>query len=96
MYKMKKSRLEALEIGRLAYAEKVRKGEVVRLNPLERAKANPNSMRKAIDGNCFDCNGRENWIVRTKYCVIFDCSFWKLRKGGKNITKEMCLAHKVN
>ena len=47
----KNDELTPLEKGRLAYQKKVKAGEVKRLNPMERAKANPNSMRKAIDAN---------------------------------------------
>ena len=52
--------------GLAEYREKVASGEieVVRLNPIEKAKNNPKSLRLAIDAMCFDCMGRTGYPVR--------------------------------
>lgn len=41
------------------YRDKVASGEieVVRLNPIQKAKENPTSLRLAINANCFQCLG---------------------------------------
>jgi hypothetical protein len=92
----KDKQLTPIELGRLAYQLKVKNGEIKRLTPIEKAKENPKSMRLAINANCYDCMGRENWIVRTKFCILFHCPFWTMRKGNKGITKEMCKTHETN
>lgn len=88
--------LEALKQGRAEYQKKVAAGEIERLDPLQRSKKNPNSLRAAINANCYDCNGKENWHVRTKFCNIFKCPFWHIRKGGKGIPEQMCIENVVN
>ena len=64
----------------LAYREKLKSGEIIRtksLNPEEKAKANPNSMKYAIAAKCFDCAcGQKEEI---KLCTITDCSLYNFR-----------------
>ena len=55
-----------------------------RLNPIEKAKANPNSRRDAMNAKCFDC-------VCDKYtevtlCPSKDCPLWPLRPWQANET----------
>lgn len=88
--------LDALKRGRIEYQKKIASGEIERQDPNQKSKANPKSLRKAIDANCYSCNGEENWHNRTKFCHIFDCSFWYVRKGGKGVTEKMCLEADVN
>ena len=76
---MPEKEMSALEKGRKVYLEKIKKGEIKRLNPMEKAAANPKSMRLAINANCYDCCGRDNWVKRTRECHIFDCPFYQLR-----------------
>ena len=85
--------LDALERGRLEYQRKIKAGEIVRMSPLEKAHANPKSLRRAINGACYECVGCENWHNRTRYCQIFTCSLWNVRQGGKGITQEECLGY---
>ncbi|GEK48942.1 hypothetical protein PRZ61_10600 [Halomonas pacifica] len=47
----------ALEKARLAMAEKRAAGEVVRLDPIEKARQNPKSLRLAITAKCWECMG---------------------------------------
>lgn len=62
------------------YREKVKSGEIIRtksLNPEERAKANPTSMKYAIRAKCWDCAcGQKEEI---KLCTITDCSLYNFR-----------------
>ena len=62
------------------YREKVKSGEIIRtkyLNPEERAKANPTSMKYAIRAKCWDCAcGQKEEI---KLCPITDCSLYNFR-----------------
>jgi hypothetical protein len=90
--KTKEARLEALAKGREKYKAGLADGSIKRLTPLEKAQANPKSLRLAVNAMCCDCNGYENWHNRTKYCQIFTCPLWNVRKGSKLVTKEECLA----
>jgi len=65
--------------------------EIKKRNPYEILEDNPKSMRAAINAKCYDCNGEESWLARTKYCNITDCSLWSFRKGGKGISAEECI-----
>ena len=87
----KESKMERLRAAGVRYREKLAAGEIERLTPTQKAKANPKSMRAAINAECYDCCGEENWINRTKFCTLFDCPFWTLRKNSKGISKQECL-----
>ena len=62
------------------YREKVKSGEIIRtkyLNPEEKAKQNPTSMKYAIRAKCWDCAcGQKEEI---KSCTITDCSLYNFR-----------------
>jgi hypothetical protein len=62
------------------YREKVKSGEIIRtksLNPEEKAKQNPTSMKYAIRAKCWDCAcGQKEEI---KLCPITDCSLYNFR-----------------
>ena len=54
------------------------------LDPLEKARRNPNSLRLAINGKCWDCQGGgADGVGFTKdsirQCTARDCSLWNLR-----------------
>lgn len=64
----------------LAYREKLKSGEIVRtkpLNPEEKAKVNPNSMKYAIAAKCWDCSCGQREEIKT--CGITDCSLYNFR-----------------
>jgi hypothetical protein len=69
-----------LQAAAAEYREKLKSGEIIRsksLNPEEKAKANPNSMKYAIAAKCFDCTcGQRDEI---KLCPITDCSLYNFR-----------------
>lgn len=55
-----------------------------RLDPLQRAERNPKSLRLALNGKCWDCQGGgADGIKHTKdsirLCQARDCSLWNLR-----------------
>jgi hypothetical protein len=57
-----------------------------RLNPIEKAKANPNSLRAAINGKCFECVCDKYKYVT--HCLAKDCPLWLLRPWQGNKTTE--------
>lgn len=73
---MSNKRLEAAA----AYREKVKNGEIEppkRQTPEEKAKANPKSLRLAIDAKCWECcNGQREEI---RMCTIGDCALYPHR-----------------
>jgi hypothetical protein len=73
----------ALEAAHLKLAEMKAAGiKVVPLNPIEKARRNPQSLRCAIDGKCFDCVGAghdPNPRGAIRDCAISDCTLWPVR-----------------
>lgn len=62
------------------YNRKLASGEIVRaepLDPIEKAKANPKSMRLAINAKCYDCTCFSRSEVTL--CEITTCSLWSMR-----------------
>lgn len=69
------SNMDALEAARLAP-----KGE--RLDPIEKARANPRSRSLAIRAKCWDCQGAgqdPGTLVRVRECPITACPLWNVR-----------------
>lgn len=53
-----------------------------RLDPLEKAAANPKSKALAIKAKCYDCVGRDadpGWRDRVRGCQIMICPLWNVR-----------------
>ena len=52
-------------------------------NPSEKARDNPTSLRAAINGKCFECEGSgadPGWKQRIGSCTLKDtCSLWPVR-----------------
>ena len=48
-----------------------------RLNPSQKAKANPKSLRAAINAHCFECGG--DLYKEVTHCPSKDCALWPLR-----------------
>jgi len=67
-----------LQKARRIQAERRARGEViVKLSPVEKAHANPKSLRAAINGKCWDCTcGQRLEIAR---CEITDCTLHAVR-----------------
>lgn len=75
----KLDKMERLRLAGEAYRAKIAAGEIKRRNPMEKALDNPKSMRAAINANCWDCVGQDNWVNRTRECDIKKCPFWAMR-----------------
>ena len=75
---MTDTKITALEKAREAMAARRAAGEViVRLNPIERARAKPKSRPLAIAGKCFDCVGQDSdpgWRERIRECASKTCT----------------------
>ena len=55
---------------------------VVRLDPIEKARANPTSLRAAINGKCWDCVGRDcdpKPRARIGGCPVKACPLYPVR-----------------
>lgn len=69
----------------IAYREKLASGEIAkptRKNPLEKALANPTSLKLAIRAACWDCVGgdvTENWQNEIRLCTINKCGLHHVR-----------------
>ena len=71
---------QGLEIARKEYLRKIKTGETKRpklMDPIEKAKSNPNSLRAAINGKCYDCSGGTRIDVTN--CDMPDCELFKIR-----------------
>ena len=79
-----------LKKGRERYMKLLKEGKIKKLNPLDKARENPTSLRKAVNAKCYNCCGGDNWINRTRYCNMFNCPLWSVRPYSKGITKEQC------
>ena len=68
--------MEPLEKARIARQRNKELG-IKPLDPIEKSKANPKSLRLAINAKCFDCCCGQKTEVRQ--CTVESCSLWKLR-----------------
>jgi hypothetical protein len=69
--------MSAREKGLAAHRAKVKAGEFKPLNPAEKARNNPKSLRLAINAKCWDCTCFQKQEI--KLCEMTDCSLWPLR-----------------
>ncbi len=72
---------EQAKAGLVAYREKVANGEieVVRLNPIEKAKQNPTSLRFAINAMCYECLGKTGVTQEIRDRTAKDCPLYPVR-----------------
>ncbi len=66
-----------LKQGQKEYLKKLKLGNAKRLNPIEKAKQNPRSLRLAINAKCYDCCCEQR--AEVKYCPVGNCSLHYLR-----------------
>lgn len=75
--------LTSLEKARIVNQERIASGiPVIRLNPLEKLKNNPLSLRCAINAKCYDCIGQDadpDWRGNIRNCVCTDCPLYAVR-----------------
>lgn len=67
---------EALDKARERQRELRAAGQLRVLDPLEKAAANPTSLRAAVNGKCFDCQGGAadpGWRERIGSCDVKSC-----------------------
>ena len=73
----------ALEKARKRREEMREAGESIeRLNPIEKARRNPNSLRLAVNAKCWECmgGGLDPGTVRLiRECAAPDCPLWPVR-----------------
>lgn len=78
---------EALRKAQEAMAARRAAGEtVVVLDPIQKAAAHPTSLRKAINGKCWDCVGAghdPNPRKQIGQCPSTDCPLWNVRPHQK-------------
>lgn len=78
---------EALRKAQEAMAARRAAGEtIVVLDPIQKAHANPTSLRKAINGKCWDCVGAghdPNPRKEIGQCPSTDCPLWNVRPYQK-------------
>lgn len=81
MEKLLKGTQEAAD--RMASLRDARGGKTpVRLDPIQKAAADPKSKTKAIAGKCYDCEGRDSdphWRWRVGNCGVKGCALWPVR-----------------
>lgn len=71
------------------YQEKIKTGEIekpVVLDPIEKAKANPKSLRRAINAKCYDCACFQR--VEVTKCQAKDCPLHALRPWQRSMENE--------
>jgi hypothetical protein len=88
---VKNKRIEGLQRAREAKQVLIASGvEVKKKNPMEVWEEDKFSLRKAVNANCYDCCGRDNYVNEIRFCIVFHCPIWPVRPFGKNITQEKC------
>jgi hypothetical protein len=77
------TRIERLTQGRELYLAKLKSGEIVKsiqVNPIEKAKQNPGSLKLAIRAFCFDCMGQTvSWKNDVTNCTAPNCPLFNHR-----------------
>jgi hypothetical protein len=70
------------EAGRIAREERQLLGLPVFKNPIEKAKEEPASLRKAITAKCYECVGMDgdtNFRATIRTCTSYDCPLYAVR-----------------
>jgi len=73
-----------LDKARQAMIEKRAAGELQYLNPIQKAARNPESLRKAVNGKCWECVGGVNAIREISHCTAWGCPLWPVRPYRNN------------
>jgi hypothetical protein len=81
--------LTPLEKARIARQKKVDDGTpITRMNPVEKAKANPNSKAMAIRAMCYQCVGGERAVDTIRNCSSQACALYPHRPYQVGSTDE--------
>ncbi len=85
--------LTPLQKAHLARQKMIEDGtyQAVRLNPIDRAKANPNSKAMAIRAMCYHCVGGERAVDSIRNCTTTHCGLYARRpyQTGSNDTEDL-------
>lgn len=84
---------EALKRAHQVMAEKRANGEVERLDPIEKSKRNPKSLRFAITAKCWECmgGGEESGTRRLiRECNAYSCPLHVQRPYQSSVESEAC------
>lgn len=76
-----------LHKARQAMIEKRAAGELVYLNPMQKAARHPDSLRMAINAKCWECVGGINAPHEVAHCTAWGCPLWPVRPY-RNKTQE--------
>lgn len=83
--------LTSLEKARIATQKRIASGlPILRLNPFEKLKNNPLSLRCTINAKCYDCIGQDSdpdWRGSIRNCICTDCPLYEVRP----YRKESCV-----
>ncbi len=72
--------MDKMKEGFNEYRRKLENGEIEKpqkMDPIEKAAANPKSLRAAINAKCFDCSCRQRREVTL--CTVNSCPLFKIR-----------------
>jgi hypothetical protein len=86
MAEQAKSVQNRLELARVRAAELRAAGEFERLDPIQKARRNPKSLRLAINGKCWDCEGAgadPKPRARIADCRVPSCPLYPVRPYQK-------------
>ncbi len=78
---------EARIKGQKAMQERIALGLPARKNPIERAKEDPASLRKAITAKCYECVGMDgdpSFRETIRTCTGFSCPLYPVRPYQKS------------
>lgn len=85
--------LTPLQKAHLARQKKIEDGtfQVIRMSPVERAKANPNSKALAIRAMCYSCVGGERAVDSIRNCTTDFCALYPHRpyQVGSKDTEDL-------
>ena len=76
---MKEIEKTPIERGREVRQARVKLGLSKRRSPIQVSKEKPNSMRCAINANCYECVGRSVWVEKVRNCSNKECFFHSVR-----------------
>jgi hypothetical protein len=86
---MKNDRIQNMKAGLAEYQEKLKSGAIEKpetMNPVEKAIANPKSLRAAVNAYCWECAG--NIKPEVGRCNIKTCPLWNLRPWQRKTDDE--------
>lgn len=62
-----------------------------KLSPIDKARLNPNSLRMALNANCYQCMGEDadpGWQKRVGECYLDNCVLWPHRPYQHHLNED--------